>query len=118
MGPALEARAQEIENTGFVAGGFVTWVRGRLGKAWIDGETDGIYFFHRNAQGVEGLGGGGVGDNPEIGWGSGPEPMNGDRIGNDGNELEGGAEIAGKKSDVVGVDGKGEGDDFRAVGFN
>ena len=118
LGPALETRAEEIENTGFFAGGFVTGVRGGRGKARIDGETDGIYFFHRNAQGVEGLGGGGVGDNPKIGWGGGPEPMNGDRIGHDGDELEGGAEIAGKKSDVVGVDGKGEGDDFGAMGFD
>lgn len=61
------------------------------GKAWIDRESDGFNFFHRNAEGMEGSGGGLVGNDPEIGLSGGPEAVDGDGIGDDGDELKRGA---------------------------
>lgn len=67
---------------------------------------------------MEGLGGGGVGDDPEIGGGGGPEPVDGDGIGDDGDTAKGGSDFWGKLGKKVRVDGKGEGDDLWAVALN
>ena len=61
------------------------------GKAWIDRESDGANFFHGNAEGVEGLRGGLVGNDPDVGLSGGPEAVDGDGIGDDGDELKRGA---------------------------
>ena len=90
----------------------------RQGKAWIDGESDGANLFHGDAEGVERLSGGLVGNDPEVGLGGGPETVDGDGVGNDGNKLERGAQFLGETGDQVGVDGKGENDNPGTEGFD
>lgn len=90
----------------------------RQGKAWIDGKSDGANLFHGNAEGVERLSGWLVGNDPEIGLGGGPETVDGNRVGNDGNKLEGGAQFLGETGDHVGVDGKGKNDNAGTEGFD
>ena len=90
----------------------------RQGKAWIDGKSDGANLFHGDTEGVERLGGGLVGNDPEVGLGGGPETVDGDRIGNDSDKLERGAQVFRETGDQVGVDGEGENDNARAVGFD
>ncbi len=88
------------------------------GKAWIDGKSDGPNLFHGDAEGVERLGSGLVGNDPEIGLGGRPEAVDGDGIGNNGNKLERGAQVFGETGDQVGVDGEGENDNAGTEGFD
>ena len=90
----------------------------RQGKAWIDGKSDGANLFHGDAEGVERLSGGLVGNDPEVGLGGGPETVDGDGVGNDGNKLERGAQFLGETGDQVGVDGEGENDNAGTEGFD
>jgi len=90
----------------------------RQGKAWIDGKSDGANLFHGDAEGVKRLGSGLVGNDPEVGLGGGPETVDGDGVGNDGNKLERGTQVIRETGDHVGIDGEGENDNTRAVGFD
>jgi hypothetical protein len=114
----LQARTEKVKNAGIFTGGFIARVGSGFGKAWVDGKSDRLNFFHRNSQGVKGSCGGRVGNDPEVCRRGGPESVHGNRIGDDGDQLKRVTKIAGKEGDEVGIDREGECNDFWAMGFD
>ena len=88
IGPSAKSRAEEIKNTGCLARRLITWVSGGGSKAGIDRESNRANFIHGDPERVEGACGGFIRDDPKICFGAGPESVDGDGVGHDGDELK------------------------------
>ena len=88
IGPSAKSRAEEVKNTGCLAWRLITWVSGGGSKAGIDGKSDGSNLIHGNPERVEGACGGFIRDDPKICFGAGPESVDGDGVGHDGDKLK------------------------------